>query len=82
MPDLHVLNALELAIQACGTRSGDFWLHTAAALRSFRAAIEAVERLDASGLEERITGELVVSPRTLVASAAAGAGGHPAQGVA
>jgi len=44
-PPESVLDALDRAIDSCKSQGGEFWFHLAAALGSFRAAVEAAGNL-------------------------------------
>jgi hypothetical protein len=70
-----VLDTLDRAIDSCASRGGEFWFHSAAALRSLRAAVEVAERSDVSRVAEKLN---LAAPAL---AASAGVGSRGLQGV-
>ncbi len=50
-----VAGAIELVIETCAKHNGEFWSHTAAALRGLQVALEAAERLDTEAPARTLT---------------------------
>jgi len=53
-PRHAVLDALDTAIDSCSGRDGEFWFHSTAMLRSFRAAVQAMAHRELEGVAETI----------------------------
>jgi len=68
-----VLDTLDRAIDSCASRGGEFWFHSAAALRSLRAAVEVAEGSDMSRIGEKLN----LATPALAASAGGGSRGLP-----
>jgi len=61
-PRHAVLEALDRAIECCGEGRGEFWFHSAAAFRSFRAAVQAIKDREFESLAEKVETSLISAP--------------------